>query len=1437
MERRSRKELKLESLEPRTLMAVLCPDPDAHGPYSSNEGSGVILEATGSHPLYDVLAVEWDLDNNGTYETDAGSALGNYNVSWDALQALDLPSNGTGAEIGLHVQYKGKLTVIIYNKYDDAFLAINNVNPSADAGGDYAMDEGQPLYLDASASTDPDANDVLNYQWDLNGDSVYDFDSGSNPVPAVPWSILKDLNPTGLGNDTPITIGLRVTDLDGGESADTALLRVKNLAPVVVAGGVYAVKEGQSLTLDGSASDPNANDMQVSYKWDLDNDGNFNGALDQAGQSITLSWSDLNALGLTNDGDFATVKLAVEDNDGGVGVDSAMILVTGNSAPEITDIKVGPGDNNYWINEGENLHLRASAVDAGSDKLRFLWDLDNDKVYDDAAGSDVVVPWSDLEALGYNNLFERIGLMVIDDGGDFDYAGTKVFVCNVLPKADAGGFFGKYGIDEGEDLVLDGSKSHDKNANDLLTYHWKVEVNGDTHYWYGGQDPVATIPWWVLKSWGVKGQGMSDPIDVKLTVSDDVWFGKPDYAHAYVCNVAPTADAGGPYVINEGHNLQLNGLGSSDPNCNDTLTYDWDLNDDGTYDILNQAEPLVTWATLHDDFGLASDGTSLVLRLRVSDGDGGEDVDRAFLLVVNNLAPSVNAGGPYEIQEGQNLKLNGTASDPGGDPLTYLWDLDNDGAFDDASTLNPTVPWNHLKLLNLNTNGGINTIAMLACDQEERGVGIDTANLIIQNTPPTANAGDDITINEGEQALLVGSYSDPYGDLDSPFHFAWNFGDGSTGSNAEHAAHTYVDNGVFNVIYSVTDKDGGTGTDALTVTVLNVAPTVDAGEDKVAVEGHLVAFSGKFTDPGKNDTHTVLWNFGDGSTADTLNALHTYADDGVYTATLTVTDDDGGVGVDTLTIYVQNAVPTVYAGQDAGIMEGGSIHFVGQFSDVAPDTTPAPTFLWEFGDGTTANTLTATHTYPQDGVYVARFTVTDKDGGVTFDEATIIVSNVPPTVNAGLDRLVNMDALVQFNGSFTDPGVQDTHTYLWDFGDGFTADTLNASHTYVKSGIYTATLTVTDEDFVQMTDTVQVTVQELLAISSNKAFLHATTGLLTVKLVGPGQLVQVSHIDGTGIDFNSIVLEGTTEASSLVITTRGVPKSFANLGDVVVNSSLGSLKANTTNLKGDVQILTGGLGTAKLMSIQENGTITTGLGGIKKINVKNDIEGDILSATSIGQVVSRKGGLAETATVVANAGDIGKAKFASDVDGMILAQEDVLNVSSAKGMLSGTIRAGGEIGKVQFSQIDSATISAFGDVASVKSKGSMVDSLLLAGYDLGADGLPGTGDELFNASGATIGAVAVNPLGSFTGTYAMAGVKPYDFDADTRIMLAPVPAAQVLASYGAIGTAKVGQVINTGSPEVGVYGLFAATESIENVKFTPITASGAPLFEARSQWF
>lgn len=341
---------------------------------------------------------------------------------------------------------------------------------------------------------------------------------------------------------------------------------------------------------------------------------------------------------------------------------------------------------------------------------------------------------------------------------------------------------------------------------------------------------------------------------------------------------------------------------------------------------------------------------------------------------------------------------------------------------------------------------------------------------------PLTDAGPDQSVVEGDIVQFIGSLSigDP---LD--YNFYWEFGDGETADTID-PTHTYRDNGEYVVRLQVTGAHY-IGYDYLLISVSNAIPSVVAGTDFEINEGDEIAFEGSFSDPGSLDSHTILWDFGDGDTAsDTLNPSHIYEDNGIYIVTLIVTDDDGGVGTDSLTVTVYNIAPTVDIGEDLSADEDEVINFSGIISD--PGILDTHTFIWDFGDGNSdSDTLTPTHSYEECGVYTVSLTATDKDGDKGVDYLDVTVLNINPIANAGEDQTIIEDELVTFNGnqSWDTPSDLPLLEYSWDFGDGFSDTGLIVSHTYNKAGTYTATLEVMDDDGSSDTDSCIITVLDI----------------------------------------------------------------------------------------------------------------------------------------------------------------------------------------------------------------------------------------------------------------------------------------------------------------------------------------------------------------------
>lgn len=285
-------------------------------------------------------------------------------------------------------------------------------------------------------------------------------------------------------------------------------------------------------------------------------------------------------------------------------------------------------------------------------------------------------------------------------------------------------------------------------------------------------------------------------------------------------------------------------------------------------------------------------------------------------------------------------------------------------------------------------------------------------------------------------------------------------------------------------------------------------------------EGGSVTLTGSVEDSNSLDNHTVTIDWRDGSpntviilnsdttTTEAFQAVHQYRDDHPLTGTssdafdiqVTVTDSTGLSDDGTNQVTVNNVAPEIESinFSSSSINEGDSVTVSGTFSDsalaVATETFTG-TAVWSDGvvtavsiDGN-AGTYSTTRLFLDDDpvtgtpfdLFTVDITLNDDDLGTDTETSGILtVNNVAPVISAfdsdaTFENKGQEGEPVQFTGSFTDVGVLDTHTAEVDWGDSSPTEpltvvqgagfgTLSGSHAYVAGGVYTVTVTLTDDD-------------------------------------------------------------------------------------------------------------------------------------------------------------------------------------------------------------------------------------------------------------------------------------------------------------------------------------------------------------------------------------
>jgi len=495
-------------------------------------------------------------------------------------------------------------------------------------------------------------------------------------------------------------------------------------------------------------------------------------------------------------------------------------------------------------------------------------------------------------------------------------------------------------------------------------------------------------------------------------------------------NQPPIADLGHSYNANEGSAITFDGSASYDPDGTIT-SYKWDFQNDGVFDRTTTT-PTTTY-TFNDDFN-----GKVKLQVIDNESDTAEDVKD---LVISNVAPTAEAGGPYNGEINVPVQLNGSATDPGNDALTYQWDLDNDGIYETVGQ-SPQVTFNA---------GGNHTVSLKVTD-DDGGVGIDQAQVSIANEPPVVSTIPDQTIDEGGafNTITLDNYVTDPDNADSEISWqASGMNNLSVSIQNRIATITVNDpewSGTEAITFTATDPGGlsDNTTTQFTVRPVNDPPQMTQIPNQTIAEGgsfNNIMLDNYVDDPDNADSEITWTATGQSQLTVAINqrVASIQAPDADWNGTETVTfkaTDPGGLSDSknvTFTVTPVNDAPVVAKIPDQTIDQSETFVPI-PLDDYVTDVDNSDAELSWTHNATqlivTINPVnrTATVSAPNDqwtGSETITFTATDPAGLTGQNTATFTIGdfNDPPRLTQIPDQTINENGT--FNQIYLDTYVND----------------------------------------------------------------------------------------------------------------------------------------------------------------------------------------------------------------------------------------------------------------------------------------------------------------------------------------------------------------------------------------------------------------------------
>ena len=1046
------------------------------------------------------------LDGSGSKDADgtiasyswtkiSGPAQGTIVISSNAITAVNSLTQGT---------YVFKLLVTDNNgasAADTVTVTVNaapNQPPVANAGSSKTITlPVNSASLDGTQSSDPDGT-IASYNWaQISGPSTATITGATTATPTVSALVAGQY-----------VFQLLVTDNNGATATAQVKIIVNpapNQPPTANAGNNQTITlPVNSVSLDGGASkDPDGS--IVSFVW---------AKISGPSQSTIVSSGNITTVVNNLAQGTYVFTLTVKDNSGAIGIDS--VTVTVNPAPN------QPPVANAGTSKTITLPVNSVSLDGSKSSdpdgtiASYSWtEISGPSTAAITGGSTALPTVSTLIQGQY--VFK---LTVTDNSGASSSAEVNVTVnaaANVNPTANAGA---NQSITLPKDSVsVDGSASIAPSGT-IVSYNWS-QISGPSQGTITNAGSSSTMinnllqGIYIFQLAVTDNNGNTNSNSVTITVNAAV-------------NKLPVANAGSSKtIILPLDSVLLDGTKSSDPDGS-IVSYSWTQ-------ISGPSTSIITNATTSTPTASALLAGRYYFELTVTDNSGATSKATVRITVVSaaNQPPIANAGANQTITLPVNsITVDGSASqDADGTIASYNW-----SKVSGPSQGNIVSPSSVSTAIN-NLAQGTYVFKLTVTDNKGASAS-DTITVIVNaaaNQAPVANAGSSQTITlPFNSASLDGSKSsDPDGTIVS---YAWSQVSGPstatiTGATTATATASALVAGSYVFQLAVTDNNGANSNAQVKITVLaaaNQAPIANAGTNQViALPTNSVSLDGSKSYDPDGSIVSYSWTKVSGTGAVTITNSTTAKPTisgllaGQYSFKLTVADNKGATATAQVIVTVNTAAttnqkPVANAGSNQTItLPLDSVQLDGTKSS-DPDGT-ITYYSWSEASGSAGisiinpNTATPSVTGMQAGQYVFQITVTDNNGAVDSAEVTITVrnaSNVQPLIaNAGKDTTISLPASsIILNGSASNGNIA---SFAWAQVSGPNNSSISSSDSAITkvnnliAGVYTYVLTVADNSGSTSTDTVNVTLVNILRTTSSQSLLlypNPTTSSINLQL-------------------------------------------------------------------------------------------------------------------------------------------------------------------------------------------------------------------------------------------------------------------------------------------------------------------------------------------------